>query len=115
MKQCRPRSDCLYRNYIGAVRSGSTLFSLIFTLVKWALTRENLSSEVANNKGADQPAHPRADWSAPLLFAFWKESHLNLLQEKFQFSSWSLVAEETGLKFALSETPKTGFVAMRPK
>ena len=24
------------------------------------------------------------------------------------------VAEETGLKVALSETPKTGFVAMRP-
>ena len=25
------------------------------------------------------------------------------------------VAEETGLKLALSETPKTGFVATRPK
>ena len=24
----------------------------------WASTRENLSSEVANNKGADQTAHP---------------------------------------------------------
>ena len=27
----------------------------------------------------------RADWSAPLLFAFWKVSYLNLLQAKFQF------------------------------
>ena len=26
----------------------------------WALTRENLSSVFANNKGADQPAHPRS-------------------------------------------------------
>ena len=25
------------------------------------------------------------------------------------------VAEETGLNLAMSETPKTGFVAMRPK
>ena len=25
----------------------------------WPLTRENLSSVFANNKGADQPAHPR--------------------------------------------------------
>ena len=25
----------------------------------WALSRQNLSSGFANNKGADQPAHPR--------------------------------------------------------
>ena len=31
----------------------------------------------------------------------------------FQFSSKS-VAEETGLNLTLSETPKTGFVALRP-
>ena len=29
----------------------------------------------------------RAVWSAPLLFAFWKVLHVNLLQGKFQFSS----------------------------
>ena len=28
--------------------------------------------------------------SAPLLFAYWKESYLDLLQANFQFSSWSL-------------------------
>ena len=27
---------------------------------KWALTRENLPSGFANNKGADQPAHMRS-------------------------------------------------------
>ena len=32
----------------------------------------------------------RAVWSAPLLFVFWKVSYLDLLQAKFQFSSWSL-------------------------
>ena len=30
----------------------------------WALTRENLSSGLANNKGADQPAHTRSLISA---------------------------------------------------
>ena len=43
----------------------------------------------------------RAVWSASLLFAFWKVSYVNFLQE-------------TGLKLALSETPKTGFLASRP-
>ena len=53
----------------------------------------------------------RAVWSAPLLFTFWKVSYVNLLHLKFQFS----VAEETGLKPVLSETPKTGFRTTRPK
>ena len=29
----------------------------------------------------------RAVWSAPLLFAFWKEPYVNFLQAKLQFSS----------------------------
>ena len=29
----------------------------------------------------------RAVWSAPLLFAYWKVSYLDLLRAKFQFSS----------------------------
>ena len=32
----------------------------------------------------------RVDWWAPLFFAFWKASYLNLLRSKFQFSSQSL-------------------------
>ena len=32
--------------------------------INWALTRENLSSGFANNKGADQPAHLRSLISA---------------------------------------------------
>ena len=53
----------------------------------------------------------RAVWSAPLLFTFWKVSYVNLLQVKFQFS----VAQETGLKPVLSETPNelnAGFLAL---
>ena len=59
----------------------------------WASTREHLTSGFANNKGADQPAHAR--W---LIIAFVIHA----------------VAEETGLGFDLSETPKTGFLASRP-
>ena len=40
----------------------------------------------ANNKGADQPAHPRSLISA-IIIHYWKVSYLNLLQGKFQFSS----------------------------
>ena len=40
---------------------------------------------------AQTSLHIRAVWSAPLLFAYWKVSYLNLLQVKFNFlaSLWS--------------------------
>ena len=57
--------------------------------IKWASTRENLSSGFANNKVADQPAHPRSPIST-FVIHFWKVSYVNLLQVKFQFSSMSL-------------------------
>ena len=47
---------------------------------------------------------------SPLFLSFWKVSYLNLLQTKLVS-----VTEETGLKLALSETPKTVFLALRPK
>ena len=40
----------------------------------------------ANNKGADQPAHPRNLISA-FVFAFLKVSYPNMPQTKFQLSS----------------------------
>ena len=67
----------------------------------------------ANNKGADQPEHPGSLISAfvvPLL-----ESTISRPATS-EISIFLLVsvAEETGLKLALWETPKTGFVAQRP-
>ena len=50
-----------------------------------------------NNKGADQPAHLRR-----LISAFV----IHLLE--------SIIAEQVGLGMTWSETPKTGFVALRP-
>ena len=38
---------------------GYAIEKLLLAHYIWAATRENLSSVFANNKGADQPAHPR--------------------------------------------------------
>ena len=52
--------------------------------------------------------------TALLLFVF-KALYLDMIQAKFQFNSSFCVAEETGLSLALSESPKTDFVASWPK
>ena len=57
-----------------------------------------------NKKGADQPAHPCILISA---FIFRSLESLDLLRAKFR-------VKETALSLALSETPKTGFVASKP-
>ena len=80
-----------------------------------ASTREKTSFRwFANNKGADQPVHYRS-----LIRAFVIR-FLESIIPKFATSEISIfwlvfVAEETGLSLALSETPKTAFVASRPK
>ena len=68
---------------------------------------------VANNKGADQPAHTRSLISA---FAI---RLLESIISKLATSEFSIfyivsVAEQAGLNLTLPETPKTGFVATRP-
>ena len=67
----------------------------------------------ANNKGADQPAHPRSLISAFVIRLL--ESTISRLDTS-EISIFQLVsaAEETGLSFALSETPKTGFSCRGP-
>ena len=66
-----------------------------------------------NNKAADQPAHTRSLISA-FVIRLWK----NILSghASSDCSSFQLVpvAEKTGLSIALSETPKTVFLATRP-
>ena len=79
----------------------------------WASTRENLSSRGENNTGADQPANPHSLIS---VFAIrFVESIICKLATGEISIFWLVpVAKETGLKLALSGTPKTGFVATRP-
>ena len=61
---------------------------------------------VANNTGADQTVHLHSLISTfvTLLFAFWKVPHVLTCYR---------LTEETGLRLALSETPKLGFVTTR--
>ena len=63
------------------------VISTKFMNIMWASTRENLSSGVASNKGADQPGHPHSLISAFVFSPFWKVSYPSLLQAKFQLSS----------------------------
>ena len=63
--------------------------------------------ELANNKGADQPAHPRS------LISAYIGNHMNRILSKLATYLVS-VSEDTALSLALSETLKTGFVAWRP-
>ena len=66
-----------------------------------------------NNKGADQPAHPRSLISAFVIHLL--ESIISRLARS-EISIFQLVSvtEQAGLKLTVSETPKTGFVAVRP-
>ena len=67
----------------------------------------------ANNTGADQPAHPRSLISA-FVIRFLESIICILATGEIAIFRLVSVAEETGLKLALSETPKTGFLATRP-
>ena len=73
-------------------------------------SRETCLLSFANNKGTDQPAHPRSLISA-FVIRFLESTIYNLATSKiFQLVS---VADESGLSLALSGTPKTGFLAAR--
>ena len=77
------------------------------------VARKPVFRGVANNTGANQSAHPPSLISA-FVIRFLESSYVNLLWVKFHFFWIVSVAEETGLKLALSETPKTGFVPSKP-
>ena len=68
----------------------------------------------ANNKGADQPVHPHSLISALVIRCL--ETIISKLATS-EIAIFKLVSEadESGLSLALSETPKTGFLATRPK
>ena len=67
----------------------------------------------ANNTGADQPGHLRRLISA-FVIRFLKRIICKLATGEISIFQLISGAGETGLKLALSETPKTGFLATRP-
>ena len=66
-----------------------------------------------NNKGANQPAHPCSLISI-FVIRFLESIIRKLATGEISVFLLVSVAKETGLKLALSETPKTGFLASRP-
>ena len=68
---------------------------------------ENLSSVICNNKGADQPAHPRSLISN-FVVCFLDESYLHLLREKFQFLA-SLFSRRDWFKTRFIGNPEDRF------
>ena len=72
---------------------------------------KTLFLQYANNKGADQPAHPRSLVSAFVVRCL--ESIIHLVS-KSEISSLYLasVAAQAGLSLLWSQTPKTGFLVM---
>ena len=66
----------------------------------------------ANNKGADQPAHPRSLISAFVVRCLDSIIHLVSISEISSIYLASLAAQ-AGLCLTWSQTPKTGFIVTR--
>ena len=79
----------------------------------WATSWENLFMPYANNKGADQPAHPRSLINAFVVRCL--DSIMPLVSISEISILWLVsVAEQAGLCLTCwSQTPKTGFLVMR--
>ena len=75
---------------------------------KWTTSWANLFMTYANNKGADQPAHPRS--------LIWQRFCCSLLRHYNIYTcyiqNFNSVAEQAGLSLTWSQTPKTGFLVM---
>ena len=80
----------------------------------WTTSWENLFMQYANNKGADQPVHPRSLISAFVVRCLDTCSIIPLVSIS-EISSLYLasVAEQAGLSFTWSKSPKTGFLVTR--
>ena len=81
---------------------------VIFQMI-WATSQENLFMPYANNKGADQPAHPRILISDFVVRCLDNIIHLVLISEISSFYLFS-VAAQAGLGLPWSQTQKTGFL-----
>ena len=81
--------------------------------IKWASTRENLSSGVCE-KHRRRPACASAQPDQRLCLSLIESIIYRLATSAISNFYLVSVAEETGLKLALSENPKTGFLASRP-
>ena len=94
-----------------AIRANKILAKISeFTL--WA-SRENQTLLPANNKGADQHAHPRSLISGFIIH--WLESIVGKLGSRnISIPQLVLVAQQACLSLTMFEISKTGFLVTRP-
>ena len=90
----------------------SVLAEAFYFINNWATSWENLFMPYANNKGADQSAHPRSLISAFVVHYLDSIKPLVSLSESSNIYLAS-VAAQAGLCLAWSQTPKTGFLVAR--
>ena len=120
---CMPLLTCFY-NTIGftfAFKVFILISNYVYSMLQppfsayfiWAAARENLSSGVCEQTSADQPAHPHSLISA-FVIRFLESIICKPAIGEISIFLLVSVAEETGLKLVLSDTPKTGFLATRP-
>ena len=76
--------------------------------ISWALTGENLSLVFANNKGADQPEHPRSLTSAFVIRL------LEIIISSLDTSDILILSVLKETESGVVGTPKTGFLATWP-
>ena len=87
--------------------------ALVIIVYIRASVQENLSLGVANNRGANQPAHTRSLISTFVVRLTERLMSRHSTSENSMFLLVS-VAEQANLNITLSETPKTGFAAVLP-
>ena len=106
----------LYGNAFGIQTRSSFVFldrlQLWWTLIDCASSWVNLFLSYANNKGSDQPAHPRSLIST---FVVRSLDSVILVVAMYKISRLLLVSviAQTGLSLSWSQTARTGFLATR--
>ena len=109
-------SDCMTKKTVTSsvyihVHTANALISILsefYHISRKSNIKEKLSSVIRNNKGAEQPAHP-CSLISNFVICFLRRiiSGLAISQTSIFLASMS---EETGLRLALSETQKIGFL-----
>ena len=103
--KCRPKTK--HCNSYCVVLHNFPLFYLLGNI--WATSWENLFMPYANNKGADQSAHPRNQISAFVVRCLDSIIRLVSISEISRLQTVS-VAVQASLSLTWSKIPKTGFL-----
>ena len=99
------------------ILTDSTNKKCLLCFIIWATSWKNLFLQYANNKGADQPAHPRSLIRRSLISTFvircWDGIIPILAKSKISWLYLASEAEQAGLSLTWSKTLKTGFLMTR--